>query len=288
MIATTAYIRERLAEVYTPEEIRTLIPWIIEHVCGLSLAQQMGAKDSQIGEGHQASIRRIVSRLERHEPIQYVLGRCDFHGLTFHVDRSVLIPRPETGELIERIVANHRGEEALRVLDIGTGSGCIAITLARKLCRPHVLALDISAEAIATACGNARRNNADVRFLRADLFDPDLSLPMPFDLIVSNPPYVRTSERADMAPNVLRYEPHTALFVPDDDPLRFYRRTAVCARRWLVPGGRIYFEINAALAAETAALLRAEGFVDVRTWRDMQGKGRFIEVINNEEPNTKR
>ena len=276
----TDLIHSRLAGIYTPEELRTLTHWIIEHVSGLTLAQQLAGKSMQMEEGQKAAITRIISRLEQHEPIQYVLGECSFHGLTFRVDRSVLIPRPETGELVERIVTNHRGEAGLRLLDIGTGSGCIAITLARKLRKPHVTALDISAEAIATARGNAHRNDAEVHFICADLFTPDLSLPTPFDLIVSNPPYVRTSEQASMAPNVLRYEPHTALFVPDSDPLRFYRRTATCAQRWLVPGGRIYFEINAALATETVALLRAEGFADVHTWRDMEGRERFIEVIN--------
>ena len=280
MTTITDLIHTRLAEIYTPEELRTLTHWIIEHVCGLTLAQQLAGKSMQMEEGQKAAITRIISRLEQHEPIQYVLGECSFHGLTFRVDRSVLIPRPETGELVERIVTNHQSEAGLRVLDIGTGSGCIAITLARKLHKPHVTAIDISAEAIATARGNAHRNDAEVHFICADLFTPDLSLPTPFDLIVSNPPYVRTSEQASMAPNVLRYEPHTALFVPDSDPLRFYRRTAACARRWLVPGGRIYFEINAALATETVALLRAEGFADVHTCRDMEGRERFIEVIS--------
>ena len=186
----TDLIHTRLAEIYTPEELRTLTHWIIEHVCGLTLAQQMAGKSMQMEEGQKAAITRIISRLEQHEPIQYVLGECSFHGLTFRVDRSVLIPRPETGELVERIVTNHQSEAGLRVLDIGTGSGCIAITLARKLHKPYVTALDISAEAIATARGNAHRNDAKVHFICADLFTPNLSLPAPFDFIVSNPPYV--------------------------------------------------------------------------------------------------
>ena len=219
----------------------------------------------------------IVRRLKLHEPIQYIVGECTFHGLTFSVNPSVLIPRPETGELVERIVQRHGAAPSLRVLDIGTGSGCIAITLSRRLLHPQVMALDISAEAIRTAQGNAERNGAQVRFVCADLFDPHLTLPGPFDLIVSNPPYVCDSEKCDMAAHVLDYEPHAALFVPDDDPLLFYRAIARRAHEWLTPGGWLYFEINAALSAETATLLVAEGYSDVRISRDMEGKNRFAE-----------
>ena len=274
MLAITAFIREHLSSIYAPEEVRTLTYWIIEHVCGLSLAQQLSAKDSHLTPEQQMAIQRIISRLERHEPIQYVLGECSFYGLMFYVNPSVLIPRPETGELVEHILNNHR-ESNLRLLDIGTGSGCIAITLAQKLLHARVSAIDISPEAIATAERNARRNGVEIHFQCVDLFDPQLMFHDPFDLIVSNPPYVRQSEKSEMSPNVLDYEPHTALFVPDDDPLLFYRCAARRAKEWLAPGGRLYFEINAALAEEMVALLREEGYSHVCTWRDMQGKERF-------------
>ena len=274
MLAITAFIREHLFSIYAPEEVRTLTYWIIEHVCGLSLAQQLSAKDSHLTPEQQMTIQRIISRLERHEPIQYVLGECSFYGLMFYVNPSVLIPRPETGELVEHILNNHR-ESNLRLLDIGTGSGCIAITLAQKLLHARVSAIDISPEAIATAERNARRNGVEIHFQCADLFDPQLMFHAPFDLIISNPPYVRQSEKSEMSPNVLDYEPHTALFVPDDDPLLFYRCAARRAKEWLAPGGRLYFEINAALAEEMVALLREEGYSHVCTWRDMQGRERF-------------
>lgn len=274
MLAITAFIREHLSSIYAPEEVRTLTYWIIEHVCGLSLAQQLSAKDSHLTPEQQMAIQRIISRLERHEPIQYVLGECSFYGLMFYVNPSVLIPRPETGELVEHILNNHR-ESNLRLLDIGTGSGCIAITLAQKLLHARVSAIDISPEAIATAERNARRNGVEVHFQCVDLFDPQLMFHAPFDLIISNPPYVRQSEKSEMSPNVLDYEPHTALFVPDDDPLLFYRCATRRAKEWLAPGGRLYFEINAALAEEMVALLREEGYSHVCTWRDMQGRERF-------------
>ena len=274
MLAITAFIREHLSSIYAPEEIRTLTYWIIEHVCGLSLAQQLSAKDSHLTPEQQMTIQRIISRLERHEPIQYVLGECSFYGLMFYVNPHVLIPRPETGELVEHILNNHQ-ESNLRLLDIGTGSGCIAITLAQKLLHARVSAIDISPEAIATAERNARRNGVEIHFQCADLFDPQLMFHAPFDLIISNPPYVRQSEKSEMSPNVLDYEPHTALFVPDDDPLLFYRCAARRAKEWLAPGGRLYFEINAALAEEMVALLCEEGYSHVRTRPDMQGKERF-------------
>lgn len=277
MIETTAYLREQLAAIYDPEETRAISRWVIEHVTGYTPAQQILAKDTPIDPQQREAIRTIVRRLKQHEPIQYIVGECTFHGLTFSVNPSVLIPRPETGELVERIVQRHGAVPSLRVLDIGTGSGCIAITLSRRLLRPQVMALDLSAEAIRTAQANAERNGAEVRFVCADLFDPHLTLPGPFDLIVSNPPYVCDSEKSDMAAHVLDYEPHAALFVPDDDPLLFYRAIARRAHEWLTPGGWLYFEINAALSAETAALLVAEGYSDVRISRDMEGKNRFAE-----------
>ena len=277
MIETIAYLREQLAAIYDPEETRAISRWVIEHVMGYTPAQQILAKDTPIDPQQREAVRVIVRRLKQHEPIQYIVGECTFHGLTFSVNPSVLIPRPETGELVERIVQRHGAAPSLRVLDIGTGSGCIAITLSRQLLRPQVMALDLSAEAIRTAQANAERNGAEVRFVCADLFDPHLTLPGPFDLIVSNPPYVCDSEKCDMAPHVLDYEPHTALFVPDGDPLLFYRSIARRAHEWLTPSGWLYFEINAALSTETAALLVAEGYSDVRISRDMEGKNRFAE-----------
>ena len=157
MIETIAYLREQLAAIYDPEETRAISRWVIEHVTGYTPAQQILAKDTPIDPQQREAVRMIVRRLKQHEPIQYIVGECTFHGLTFSVNPSVLIPRPETGELVERIVQRHGAVPSLRVLDIGTGSGCIAITLSRPLLRPQVTALDLSAEAIRTPSATARR-----------------------------------------------------------------------------------------------------------------------------------
>lgn len=279
MQATTAYIRETLGGTYSTEEIRNLTRWLFERVCGLTLARQILCKDKQIAETEKEAIRRVVERLSHSEPIQYIFGECEFHGLRFEVTPSVLIPRPETSELVELIVRRHP-EAGLKVLDIGTGSGCIAVSLAKMLHEAAVTAIDICDDALAVARRNAEAHQADVRFARADILSElssDEVAPSAFDVIVSNPPYVTEREKAGMDANVLMYEPAQALFVSDDDPLCFYRHIAARGRKWLSEGGRLYFEINAAYGKELVSLLKAMDYRDVETVRDISGKERFIQ-----------
>ncbi|MDR3260580.1 MAG: peptide chain release factor N(5)-glutamine methyltransferase [Tannerella sp.] len=275
MNETTAYIYNTLQTLYPPEEIRSFTRWIIEHVCGLLPYQQILYKDKQLSGTEKDRIRRIVQRLGKSEPIQYVLGETLFYGLSFEVNPSVLIPRPETEELVGYMLRTQT-RPGMRVLDIGTGSGCIAVALAKHLTGAEVFAVDISETALTTAARNARRNGVSIRFGQVDILSASAA-PFPFfDLIVSNPPYVKESEKAGMRPNVLDYEPHQALFVPDDDPLVFYRRIAGFARKKLTENGALFFEINAACGAGAVEMLRGKGFREIELVRDLSGKDRFI------------
>ncbi|MDR1676272.1 MAG: peptide chain release factor N(5)-glutamine methyltransferase [Tannerella sp.] len=275
MNETTAYIRKSLQPLYPPEEIRSLTRRVVEYVCGLPLHEQMLRKDTQLSCVEKRRIREVAQRLARWEPLQYILGEVTFGGLSFEVNPSVLIPRPETEEWVEYLLGTETGA-GLRVLDIGTGSGCVAITLAKRLTGAAVMALDISAEALATARRNAQQNRVSVSFRQADILtEPASSFPT-FDLIVSNPPYVKDSEKAAMARNVLDYELHRALFVPDGDPLLFHRRIAGLAREKLAENGVLYLEINATCGELTAGMLREKGFHPVKLMQDMSGKDRFV------------
>ena len=268
---------------YSVEEAQYLARLILERICGLTPAQQIMCKDKQISETEKEAIREVVERLCCAEPIQYIFGDCEFHGLRFEVNPSVLIPRPETSELVELIVRHHT-ETGLKVLDIGTGSGCIAVSLAKMLHKATVTAIDISDDALVVARRNAEAHQADIRFLQADILSEspldEISQPA-FDVIVSNPPYVTMEERFQTEARVLFHEPWEALFVPDDDPLRFYRHIAAHGRRWLSEGGRLYFEINTAYGKQLVSLLQETGYRDIEIVRDISGKERFIQCSKN-------
>ena len=210
------------------------------------------------------------------EPLQYVVGTAPFGNLTFEVTPSTLIPRPETLELVEWVAADEQVRPALRLLDIGTGSGCIAISLAKLLPQATVSAWDISAEALAVARRNAERNGVAVDFKQVDVLH--VTEAETYDCIVSNPPYICEAEKAEMTDSVLLHEPHTALFVPNTDPLRFYRAIAQLALSNLSPGGTLYFEINRAYGAETCNLLRDLGFCDVELRKDFYGNDRMVKA----------
>ena len=273
-----SFLQTRLSSGYTPGEIRTLTHWIMERVCGYTPAQLLLHKNSILSESSRRKAEEIVLRLERGEPIQYVLGEGIFLGRTFRVAPGVLIPRPETEELVELMLAETASGQRLRLLDVGTGSGCIAVSLAKALPEAEVEAWDVSERALEIARENARLHRVSVCFRRLDVltFDPGGRGDSLFDGIVSNPPYVRRREMGVMAPQVLDHEPHEALFVPDDDPLLFYRAIGGIARKLLVPGGALWFEINADLGNETAALLGSFGFAGIRILRDLSGKERFV------------
>lgn len=279
MTETFRNIRRQLTGIFSENEIRSLTRIIAEQVCGIPYHRLPVDKDTEISENEKQEIDRIVGRLKQSEPIQYILEEAPFYDLTFTVSPAVLIPRPETEELTEHIIRTHPDRE-IAVLDVGTGSGCIAVTLARHLPEARVTAIDISEEALCIARKNAARHCTGVRFIRTDILDPLAAgkIPGKYDLIVSNPPYVLESEKTGMERNVLDYEPGAALFVPDSDPLRFYRAIARLGKQKLNAGGFLYFEINARFGAATATLLEEEGYRPVRLIRDLSGKDRIIEA----------
>lgn len=231
--------------------------------------------DSKVDDADADRLRQMALRLARHEPLQYVTGRCEFCGIGLNVGPGALIPRPETEQLAEIVVKMSEGREAQRVLDIGTGSGCIALALNKLLRNPRITAIDISPEAISIARRNAIGTDIDIR--QADILSLKAQEVEAFDVVVSNPPYVLGSERATMEPNVVDYEPSLALFVPDDDPLVFYRQIArLCANGLLTGGGLVAVETNERKAADVAALMEQEGLRDVATHADYLGKERFV------------
>jgi len=241
---------------------------------GLDALDIYMGKDIILSECKQRELENIIFRLQKNEPIQYIRGIAEFCGRNFKVASSVLIPRPETAELVELIVEEN--PNARRLLDIGTGSGCIAISLDKKLLDAEVEAWDISEEALAIARKNNDALEARVRFLQRDVLTDDWKKIPSFDVIVSNPPYVTETEKNEMDANVLDWEPGLALFVPDEDPLRFYNRIARLGSELLLPGGKLYFEINQAYGRETAHILEMNQYRDVRVIRDIFGKDRIV------------
>lgn len=279
MQQSIAHIRSELQGIYASEEIEQFIAIIFRHLCNYSRAELIIYKNSKLSESLASEIRRFTSRLKAHEPIQYILGRTYFLDFEFIVRPGVLIPRPETEELIELICTN-RHESGLRILDIGTGSGCIAISLAKLIPQANVSAWDISPDALKIAAENAQANQANIQFSLTDIltFNPEIYSDR-FDIIVSNPPYVCLSEKMEMAKNVLDYEPHLALFVEDTDPLLFYRTIAQAALTLLNKGGELYFEINARFGSETREMLKSLGYQQVMVICDIHGKERITKAI---------
>lgn len=257
-----------------PREKRALLRIVLEHLTGWNYTELILKKHEILSEELHEETERIIGRLQNGEPIQYILGQADFCGLSFYVDRHVLIPRPETEELVAWISENSTPE--LSVLDIGTGSGCIPICLKRQHPGWHISALDISEEALATARRNAESHQTDIDFFLYDiLHGPSENLPA-WDIIISNPPYVCESEKQGMERHVLEHEPHTALFVPDDDPLRFYKAITSFAQKHLQPDGTLFFEINRAYGNELERLLIKENFLHVERRFDIYGNERMV------------
>lgn len=279
-------LQSQLEAVYPKDEALALAWWTMEEMTGLSRTQlQFGCKDTTFSPYMQEKLRENISRLLHFEPVQYIFGHTLWNGLDLKVTPATLIPRPETADLIEQI-SNLNSQISIlkspfRVLDIGTGSGCIAIALKKAHPQWQVTGMDISAEAIEVARENAQRNGVEVNFIQTDIFSDKIGGIEHFDIVVSNPPYICESEKKNMRPNVLEFEPATALFVPDSDPLRFYRRIAELFALPLQGKGRergyLFFEINEAYASETEQLLRQKGYTDVRITRDIYGKERIIE-----------
>lgn len=271
-----AYISDTLKAYYPDTEISAFTRIIINYITGLPYSIYLTDKDRPLTDNQQQDIEQIIGRLKKYEPIQYILEETEFYGLSFYVNRNVLIPRPETEELAELIIRENQ-ERKVSVLDIGTGSGCIAIALAKNLKNTAVSAWDISFKAIDVAVLNSKRNSTDVSFRRVDVLS-DYPAEKKFDIIVSNPPYVLESEKKDIQANVLDYEPHQALFVPDGKALMFYERIADIALDILNRPGLLYFEINQAKGADTVEMLEEKGFTNVTLLQDISKHDRMVKA----------
>ena len=262
-------IQSQLESAYPKDEAKALAWWIVEEETGLSRSQILsGCKITK----NFAHVQEVIERLLHFEPIQYIFGHTEWRGLDLRVTPATLIPRPETAELVERINLQYtifNIQSSIRILDVGTGSGCIAIALKKAHPEWQVTGIDISPEAIEVARENAARNGVEVTFHVADIFSDSIE---DFDLVVSNPPYICEREKEGMLPNVLDFEPHTALFVPDSDPLKFYRRIAE-----LKLGKYLFFEINEAFGEEMKNLFADLGYTDILITKDIYGKARIIE-----------
>lgn len=262
---------------YTQSEVSALTRIIATEMLGIPQMTFFLKDEVTLADKQKKLIDNAIERLKKQEPIQYILGYSDFCGLRFKVTSATLIPRPETSELVEWIVSDNINK-TVSILDIGTGSGCIAVSLAHKLPQSKVTAWDISNDALAVATENSKANGCAVTFELKDVlaYEPTGEK---FDIIVSNPPYIKENEKNAMHPNVLDWEPHTALFVPDNDPLLFYRAIAEKALVMLTPGGALYFEINRAHGAETVEMLQSLGYRKTELRKDLAGNDRMIKAI---------
>lgn len=269
-------IQEGLATAYADGEIKALTHIVAIELLGVSQMAFYLKDDITLTTEQQALLDNAIKRLAKHEPIQYILGYSDFCGLRFKVTPATLIPRPETSELVEWIASEATGNES--ILDIGTGSGCIAICIANKLPLSKVSAWDISHDALAVATENSKANGCNVLFKQVDILAYEPASEQ-FDIIVSNPPYIKENEKSAMHSNVLDWEPHTALFVPDNDPLLFYRTIAQKATTMLRPGGKLYFEINRAHGKETVEMLAALGYANIELRKDFADNDRMIRAV---------
>lgn len=269
-----AALRDSLAPHYGAREAEAIARLVAEERYGLGRSRLIADPDAEVDT---PGFDQLLSELVAMRPVQYVLGSADFCGLRIGVREGVLIPRPETAGLVEAAVSRLGTEAPLRLLDAGTGSGAIAIALASRMPRAEVVAVDISDEALAIARDNGRRLGMRVEWRRADILSPAFAVELGmFDAILSNPPYIPAGEREAMHPNVTRYEPAGALFVPDDDPLIFYRRLAEAGRAMLRSGGGLFFEIHERFADEVLQLLRAAGYVGTELLHDIFDKPRIV------------
>ncbi|WP_431121601.1 peptide chain release factor N(5)-glutamine methyltransferase [Flagellimonas flava] len=269
---------KELDPIYAAEEVDSFFHLCIEHYLHLERFTLVLQPDLVLTKEEEMPLFEALSKLKLEEPLQYILGTAHFMDLDFKVNEHVLIPRPETEELVEWVISDCQVERSrdLRILDIGAGSGCIAIALAKKFPNANVYALDVSEQAIEVAKENAKLNGVDITFIHYDILDPDFELELEFDVIVSNPPYVRELEKEGIKDNVKKYEPHVALFVEDEDPLLFYEAITQFAISHLGKKGKLYFEINQYLGKETQALLEAHNFLEIELRKDIFGNDRML------------
>lgn len=269
------YLRESLKGLYEQSEIDSFFYLIISHLLGYSRSQSILNMEHVLPVETVESIKEITQRLEKHEPIQYILGETEFYGLTFHVETGILIPRFETEELVDLIVKKYKANNHLKILDIGTGSGCIAISLKKHLPNSDVWCCDISDKALEVTMQNARSNNLEINAFKFDILSKYLLPVSGFNIIISNPPYVTEKEKEFMQPIVLDHEPSLALFVPDDDPLLFYRVIVDRSKDLLLPEGDLFFEINELFGDDICKLMHNENFT-AEIISDINGKDRIV------------
>jgi release factor glutamine methyltransferase len=276
------YSTDQLRNIYEEGEAASISDWLMESLTGIKKTDRISNRKKLLSPEQTSQLDNYLQRLLTHEPIQYVLNESWFCGLKFYVDKNVLIPRPETEELVEWIITNCRFPiDALSILDIGTGSGAIPIALKRRLGKTNVSSVDISEEALEVAKRNATTLGVDIKLQQLDFLDKqqrdNLSC---FDIIVSNPPYVPEKDKEQMQPNVLKYEPETALFVPDNDPLVFYKAIAEFGKDHLNNDGMIFMEIHEDLGEAVSSLFQSNGY-STEIKKDMQGKERMVKAVNS-------
>jgi release factor glutamine methyltransferase len=272
---------DALKDIYPAEEIHAIYRWIFETLFHMTPFEMHLKSQEDCPPGDEAQIYNIIRQLKLNKPIQYILGETEFYGLNFSVNENVLIPRPETEELVQWIIDDNKNRLDIQIIDIGTGTGCIAIALAKFLPNSVLTALDVSSSAIELAKINSAKNNIEVNFIVKDILDSNSFLKEKYDIIVSNPPYIDVIQKKQMLPNVLNYEPHLALFAPENDPLIFYKKIGLFARENLKKKGALYFEINEIYPHETAQLLGELGF-QTQLKKDINEKFRMVKAWKNE------
>lgn len=275
-----SFIKSELKNYYPITEIESFISIIFEYLFDYSRVQIQLNIDKKVFFEDFEKITYIINKLKDYKPIQYILGETEFYDLKFYVNEDVLIPRPETEELVDLIIKENQNK-SLNIIDIGTGSGCIAIALAKNMEKSKVTAVDISDKALKLTKKNSKLNKVTINTLHINILKHPESIKDKFDIIVSNPPYVTNSEKKLMQKNVLDFEPHLALFVSDDNPLQFYRSIADFAVNHLNKGGKLYFEINEAYGEQVAFLLESKGFSDIIVQKDINNKDRIVRGILN-------
>ncbi len=278
----TYYLLKQLRTIYEEGEATQITDWMIEHITGSKKTERMLYKNAVLTNEEEIQLLNYTERLLKHEPVQYVLNESWFFGCKFYVDKNVLIPRSETEELVEWIITNCRfPAKGLKILDIGTGSGCIPISLKRKITTAEIWACDISPGALDVAKRNAASSGTDINFIQLDFLDKEQwQLLSCFDIIISNPPYVPEIDKKEMNSNVLQYEPATALFVPDNDSLVFYKAIVAFGKTHLNKSGSIYVEIHESSGNATMEIFQSAGYT-VELKKDMQQKDRMIKATKN-------
>ncbi len=269
---------DNLSEHYTKNEIKSFIYILAEEFSSLSKTEILKKPDTEISKTITEKYLQALEQLKNNLPVQYIIKKQEFYGLNFYVDENVLIPRPETEELVDLIIKKEKKNKFKRILDIGTGSGCIAISLSKNT-ESEVYAIDISEEALKIAKKNAEQNKISINFYNFDILsDKEFCLDIKFDLIISNPPYIMNREKQEIKKNVLDYEPHLALFVKDENPVIFYDAIAKFGNKYLNTGGKIYVEINEYLSKETINTFNNNNYKKITLHKDLSGKDRFLEI----------